>query len=368
MELGRKPKYNEDDFTAFIPFAREHDCFTKELRLNIHVPKYHEHHGSKPFYYHEAVMDTGSTGLLISAFELGYTDEGQLKDFEKGTEYLSSSCRYYEGYWLPTRITFPDGDISAEVKILAVTLSGICSKFNDASGTCDELIEETVKGRGGRFPRGICYMGVGFGRLSSQQPGGTADKNPLLNIVHINDGRTNSTSIIHQGYVITEMGVWVGLAKSNSKDFSFVKLSPHSGAQSTYPLKEWNGTGSFLDYHDNLNMQGTILFDTGITRSYLSGTAFQNAPRPYCLATGDQYAIKIGHLADTPIETLEMTVGDFDNPITPSQVKAKRRDATFVNTGRFFFRCFDLLLDAEEGWLGLRKHEPCKPSGMSSSL
>src|ERR1700761_7454858 len=140
MEASRSPSYNDDDFSAFIPFANEKNtCFTKEVRLNIQVPKYHGFRGSKPMYTHNPPMDTGSTGLAISAIDLGYTDEGQLQEYEKGTEYLSSSRVYYEGYWVPTKVTFVDGNVSAEVKILAVTLSGICSKFNNTTGTCDEL-------------------------------------------------------------------------------------------------------------------------------------------------------------------------------------------------------------------------------------
>jgi hypothetical protein len=363
MEVGRSPSYNEGDFSAFIPFANENNkCVTKDVRLNIQVTKYHGYHGPKPLYEHNPPMDTGSTGLIISAIDLGYTDEGQLQEYKKGTEYLSSSRCYYEGYWVPTKVTFPDGNVSAEVNILAVTLSGICSKFNNATGICDELSDENTNGRSGKLPQGICYMGVGFGRLSTQQPGGTADKNPLLNIVETNDGTTISSSKIRQGYVIMETGVWVGLTKSNTREFNFVKLSPHPKAQATGLLGEWNGTSAFIDYHDNLNMQGTALFDTGISQSYLSGPAFQD---PHRLAAGDRYTIKIGDQADTPIETLDMTVDDFANPITPSYVKVSRRDSAFVNTGRFFYRSFDLLLDAKEGWLGLRKHKPCDPSGMS---
>ncbi|RMZ87853.1 hypothetical protein DV736_g4912, partial [Chaetothyriales sp. CBS 134916] len=363
MEVGQSPSYSKDDFSVFIPFANENNnCFTKVARLNIQVPKYHGFRGPKKVYEHEAPIDTGSTGLAISAIDLGYTNEGQLQEYEKGTEYFSSSRIYYEGYWVPTKVTFPDGNVSADVKILAVTFSGICSKFNNTTGICDQLSDETAEGRFGKLPPEICYMGVGFGRLSTQQPGGTADKNTLLNIVETSDGMTVSSSNIRQGYVITDTGVWVGLTKSNTKEFRFTKLMPRPETQPASLLREWNGTSAFIDYHDNLNMQGTALFDTGITQSYLSGTAFQDTHR---LATGDRYTIKIGNQADMPIETLDMTVDDFTTPITPSYVIASRRDFAFVNTGRFFFRSFDLLLDAKEGWLGLRKHEPCNPSVIS---
>lgn len=354
MEVSPSPSYNEDDFSSFIPFANgNNNGFTREVRLNIQVPRYHGYRGSKPFYEHEAQMDTGSTGLAISAIDLGYTDEAQLQEYEKGKEYLSSSRVYYEGYWVPTTVTFPDGNVSASVKILAVTLSGICSKFNNSTGVCEELSDQNPAGRSGRLPHGICYMGVGFGRLSTQQPGGTADRNPLLNIAVKNDGTTNSSGNIHQGYVITETGVWVGLTRSNSQDFRFTKLSPRPETQPTGLLREWNGTSAFIDYHDNLNMPGTALFDTGISQSYLSGIAFHDTHR---LAAGDQYTIKIGNQADSPVETLDITVDDFANPITPSYVRASRRESAFVNTGRFFYRSFDVLLDAEEGWLGLRRH------------
>ncbi|KAJ9612574.1 hypothetical protein H2200_004171 [Cladophialophora chaetospira] len=368
MEDGQPPSYNDDDFTAFIPFANEsNNCFTKVVRLKIQVPRYHGYRGpyNKHVYEHCPPMDTGSTGLLISAIDLGYTEESQLQEHEKGMEYLSSSRNYYEGYWVPTKVIFPDGNVSADIKILTVTYSGVCAKFNDSTGICEELVKSTAGSRSGSFPRGIFYLGVGFGRLSTQQPGGTADKNPLLNVVATNDGVALSGSGLHQGYVITQTGVWVGLTKSNTKGFSNSKLSPYSGTLPTGPLKEWNGTNAFLDYHEDRNMQGTVLFDTGVSQSYLSGPAFPSK-KNHTLARGDRYTIKIGNETDVPLEILDMTVGDVANPITPSSVKAKRRENAFINTGRFFFRSFDVLLDAKEGWLGLRKHEPCNPSSASN--
>jgi hypothetical protein len=85
---------------AFIPFANEEDnFFTKDVRLKIQVPKLNNtNHGSHTVYQRNAPVDTGSTGLAISAAELGYTSEGQLREYEKGKEYFSSSRVYYEGY------------------------------------------------------------------------------------------------------------------------------------------------------------------------------------------------------------------------------------------------------------------------------
>lgn len=364
MDDGRHPNYSEDGFTAFIPFTNEpSNCFTKDVRLRVQIPRYHGYQGPyKRMYEHTPPMDTGSTGIAISAFDLGYTDELQLQQYEKGTEYLSSSRVYYEGYWVPTRITFPDGNVSANIEILAVTFSGICTKFNHVSGVCEELSKENPSGRFGRFPKKVFYLGVGFGRLSTEQPGGTADRNPLLNIM--SDGTMNSGNI-HQGYVITEKGVWVGLNKNNASEISLIKLSPALETQSVATLREWNGTPAFLSYHDHLNMQGSVLFDTGVSQSYLSGPAFQSNNLK-ALAPGDKYTIKIGENANKPLEILEITVGDVADPTTPSYVKAKRREAAFVNTGRFFYREFDLLFDAERGWVGLRKHAVCNPSSSSS--
>lgn len=356
MEVGQPPSYNNDSFTAFIPFVNEKDNdFTKAVRCNIQVPKYHGYQRLKPVYEHNPQMDTGSTGLAISARDLGYTIEEQLEEYEKGKEYLSSSRVYYEGYWVPTTVTFPDGNVSAEVKILAVTFKGRCVDFNETTGNCDRISE------GLHFPPEICYLGVGFGRWSKQQPGGTADRNPLLNIVKTNDGMTISRSTIHQGYVITETGVWVGLAESNTRDFRFTKLSPNPETKHLAQPKEWNGTNVFINYHD-ANMEGTALFDTGISQSYFSAPVFQDC---HHLPPEDQYTVKIGNQADNPIETLHMTVGDFTNPITPPYVKARPRKPAFINTGRFFYRSFDLLLDAGDGWLGLRKRELRNPSRTS---
>ena len=354
MDALESPSYDDDRFSAFIPFANEEDnFFTRDVRLKIQIPMLNDtNHGSHTVYQHNAPVDTGSTGLAISAGELGYTSEEQLQEYEKGKEYFSSSRVYYEGYWIPTEVTFPDGNVTAEVKILAVTFRGICLHFNESTGNCDSF---SSGNSGSHFPLEICYMGIGFGRLGVQQPGGKADRNPLLNVVKAMSGMPVSRESIRQGYVITQTGVWVGLAKSNTEDFRFTKLSPHARSEPSAESREWNGTNVFLDYHESLNMQGTVLFDTGVTQSYLSAPVFEKSS---CLPPGDQYTIKIGNRDDTPIETLHITVDDANNPVTPTYVRAIPRERVFVNTGRFFYRSFELLFDAEQGWLGLRRREP----------
>jgi hypothetical protein len=364
MDALESPSYDDDGFSAFIPFANEKDnFFTEDVRLKIQVSILNgsTSHGSHMVYQHDAPVDTGSTGLAISAAELGYTSEEQLQEYEKGKEYFSSSRVYYEGYWIPTKVTFPDGNVTAEVEILAVTFKAICLNFNETTGNCDSFSSPS---NGSHFPLEICYMGIGFGRLGMQQPGGKADRNPLLNIVEAMSGVHVSKASIRQGYVITETGAWVGLAKSNTKDFLFTKLSPNPQTKNFNQPREWNGTNVFIDYHDSLNLQGTALFDTGVTQSYLSAPVFQDNHR---LPPGDQYTIKIGNLSGNAIETLHVTVDDFADPTTPTYVRAISREKVFINTGRFFHRSFELLFDAEQGWLGLRRRKPRNPQHSSNT-
>jgi hypothetical protein len=101
MDALESPSYDDDGFSAFIPFANEKDnFFTEDVRLKIQVSILNgsTSHGSHMVYQHDAPVDTGSTGLAISAAELGYTSEEQLQEYEKGKEYFSSSRVYYEGY------------------------------------------------------------------------------------------------------------------------------------------------------------------------------------------------------------------------------------------------------------------------------
>lgn len=161
--------------------------------------------------------------------------------------------------------------------------------------------------------------------------------------------------------MITEIGVWVGLAHNNTRGFQYPNSSPAFRAKDPPEQREWTGTNVFVDYHGS-SMQGTALFDTGNTQSYLSAAVSQECHR---LLAGDQYTIKIGNDVDQPIETLHMTVDDFTKPITAPYVRVSPREPVFVNTCRFFYHSFDLLFDADGGWLGFRRREARKFSNMN---
>jgi hypothetical protein len=202
---------------------------------------------------------------------------GATPRLRKGEGISLELSRLLWGYWIPTTVDFPDGNVIAKVKILAVTFKKTCFDLNETTGNCDNLANRA------HFPLEICHLGVGFGRLSSQQPGWTADKNPLLNIVKTTGDTIIARSSLRGGYVITERGVWVGLAYSNTRNFRFTKLSSASEAKDPAQHRKWTGTNAFIDYH-GLSMQGTALFDTGITQSYISAPVFQECHR---LLAGD---------------------------------------------------------------------------------
>ena len=111
--------------------------------------------GSSGAYAFNATMDTGSTGVVISAKNLNLTREYlESKEYQKGIEYLSSSQRLWEGYWInaeDVNFTFVNAPVTAKIPILAVTENSTCRDF--ANGSCHHKLNATC------MPPGIRYLG-----------------------------------------------------------------------------------------------------------------------------------------------------------------------------------------------------------------
>ncbi|KAI4150893.1 MAG: hypothetical protein LQ340_003830 [Diploschistes diacapsis] len=298
-------------------------------------------------------MDTGSTGLAISALDLGLKG-ADFSLYPKGTEYLSSSRRLWQGYWVPSNITFPAdvGNVTAQVPILLVVRNGTC--YNFTNGDCTDLR------RAVEWPTGIKYMGVGFGRGSDEQPQALPDKVLFINVVSINCTKVD----MHAGYIITQQGVQVGLTATNTAGFNVTKLdlSPQS-----LSLLDWKMVNMSIGIDNSTWNHGQALFDTGISQSYIrvdqatydrTQTEFFNGHN--VLKPGSRVSVIVGDVS-SPIAYYNVVANDTENPLNPAlgQYVLEKPSATkapFINTGRSFYKGFDAMLDAECGWFGLRSN------------
>jgi hypothetical protein len=157
----------------------------------------------------DAILDTGSTGIVISASDIPGIDA---LPATPGQLVYSSSGRIMVGRWVTTPVTLEgkDGTRFATKPIPVLAVSRI-----DCRAKARNCLPEDV-------PEGIAMIGIGFGREHDGQEQSTPDKNPFL-------AETASGERHRHGYIVTRTGVRVGLtATAAGGDFAFVKLAPNA--------------------------------------------------------------------------------------------------------------------------------------------
>lgn len=348
--------YDQGRFIPFTPWAAGQAPFdappTVSLRLDGPLGAY-----APP----PVVMDTGSTGVVISAADLPDWTADKARAYPRGWEFLSSSKRLWGGYWVPTSVAFVDAGgaelARAQVPILVVDIEHKCPGYDvtTSPGTCAEP-KATIN-----MPKGIAYMGVGFGREGNGQTQGTPQKNPLLNLAAI-DGRPIAPGTYRRGYVVTRDGVHVGLTPANTGRFQFVKL----GQQGPNGPMDWPQAPMQVAAGGLPRQAGALLIDTGIPTMYLgvadpaalqTQTQTNNNDKAQSTVLADGQTVTIT-VPTQPVTTLAFTTGQGD-AIAPTQVLVNSPMPTaFVNTGRHALRRVDVLFDADGGWFGLRPTGP----------
>ena len=343
--------YAQTGLIPFLPSSQQPFEAPPKVALRLEGPL-------GAFQPHPVVMDTGSTGVVVSAADLPGYSAAKAAAYPAGWEFLSSSKRLWVGHWVPTTIVYADaagGEAArAQVPVLIVETAMKCPGYDTKTspGTC-AAPTETVD-----LPRGIAYMGVDFGRERNGQTQGTPDKNPLLNLTAL-AGKPISAKGFRKGYVITPDGARVGLTAQAAAGFRFVKLDARPGGG---PL-DWGQAPMTVAAGDQPAQAGALLIDTGIATMYL-GVADpaalkthtetnQNAKTPSkVLDDGQTVTVTV---PTAPATTFAFTVGQGD-PIAPSQVLVNSpMTKAFVNTGRHALRRYDVLFDADGGWFGLRE-------------
>jgi hypothetical protein len=321
---------------------------------------------------------TGSTGIILPGVSLTNFDRAANCTADNtGFHYLTSSNVLYQGCWVTEDVYFNSGslttgaaEVHARVPVLAVYRRIQCAATTDdlyvfAHGDCLDKVTDDLN------PTGIELLGIGWGRIDDGKPGGTSDKNPLINVV---DGIRLDTRKLYKGFIVTKDGIRVGLTELNTDSFDFVSLprrddGPAGGTPNWQQIPACIWFGSEVPGTSPCQTVSALL-DTGITDSYLrTATTGHMPPRvngTTVVANDTPVTVSFSptlsggwQVGGDPSE--EFTVGVFpggEHDITPSSMRAYRKDGyavpTFFNSGMHIFRKYCIAHDAVRGMVGFK--------------
>lgn len=300
---------------------------------------------------HRAVMDTGSTGVVISATSIA--DFDTLPVLGPGKLTYSSSGRIMRGVYVEAPVTVVGADgtrfTTRPIRILAVTRID-CLR---AARSCTPV----------KAPRRVAMLGIGFARTRDESPGTGPRGNPFLNAPGM--GTPDRLGALGRGYVAGRRSVTVGLAAADKAGFRLVKLKADP------PTGDWAATPVCLALDGRAPAAcGSLLMDTGVTTMFLTLPDAQTAglatldPRgATVLADGVALAVSPGEGQGAP--AYGFTVGDRADPVVPERVilvgagrMGRNPRAPFVNTTVRALNAFDYLFDADAGEVGFRPRSP----------
>jgi hypothetical protein len=291
---------------------------------------------------HEAILDTGSTGIVVSASDIPGIDT---LPATPGRLDYSSSGRIMVGKWVTTPVTVEgkDGTRLTTKPMPVLAVDRIDCRAN--ARNCQQEDE----------PKGVAMLGIGFGREHDGQEQSTPDKNPFL-------AEPAGGERQRHGYIVSRTGVRIGLTgRDVGSDFAMVKLEPNAKYAG-----DWTAAPVCISLDDKLPAAcGASLVDTGVVGMYITLPAALAAGKTSANGKGEQTLTAGTHLTfafpglspDKPISSAGygFSVGGSDNPLAPSfLVLNTTRPQAFVNTSVHFLNGFDYLYDADAGMVGYR--------------
>lgn len=306
-----------------------------------------------------AVMDTGSTGVVVAARLI--PDLARLPVIGRGEITYTSSGRIMRGTWVRVPVTIAGtngGEVTTRpMPVLAVERVDCLP----TARRCKPVAR----------PLSIAVIGVGFARQPAAkatgrpvqaataqgvepalQPGARV-RNAFLSLADM--GTSLAPGAMRQAYLVTRRGVWLGLTPDMLEGFRFLKL------QKLDATDDWGPIPACV----SLDLRGppacgTALVDTGVISMFLTLPPAQLADRaqkkagaPLALAPGADLKVTFG----APGATLGygFRTGDVDAPVAPGAIILNSRgDRVFVNTGVRLLNAYDYLYDAEGGFVGFR--------------
>jgi hypothetical protein len=286
-----------------------------------------------------AVMDTGSTGIVVSASAIPNID--RLPNRGPGTLTYTSSGRIERGDWVVVRATIA-GANGASVTTLPIPVLAVRSV-----ACLDNARNCTVR----EDPRHVAMIGVGFGRRGNREGPHGPDINPLLNLPG------SDRSGLRRGYIVSSAGVQIGLSAADPGDGYVTEQLTRDDAR-----EDWSGAPACIAIDDRTPACGTALPDTGVAGMFLSLPASDEQAAgsgggDRGLSPGTKVTILLAPEASASgAASYSFRIGDLSNPLAPARVTLVSRGdrPTFVNTGVHVLNGFDYLFDADKGVVGYR--------------
>jgi hypothetical protein len=275
-----------------------------------------------------AVIDSGSTGIVVAARYIPNIDRLPVQG--DGQLTYTSSGRIMIGQWVMTPVALVGQDgasVSTEpMPVLAVTQVRCLENARNCTPRDD--------------PSGIAMVGVGFARQGDRKGQSTPDKNPLLRV-------TGGEGPRRRGYILSPEGVHVGLTRENTRgDFRFIKLK----RQPDRP--DWAATPACIALNGaSPPACGSMLVDTGVGAMFMTVPPEQAQGAQGTLPAGTQVSVRAG-----TFDLYGFTVGD-GSPLAPEAIHLRVSSASkpFVNTSFHLLNGFDVLYDADAGYVGFRR-------------
>ncbi len=345
-------------------------------------------------------VDTGSRGLYASVTELGSNFVIGAGAYQGQIE-LDSSGRLSSGWWTPTTVSFDVKDrngnqttVNSSANILAVTtlsaqtgrtaIFGIDTsvvgyngtvnldgggtvpvQFNSTTGeyyvqlTNNSTVNQQIS-YSNNIPgliKNVSNFGIGFDLNGA--PGGTGpvgnNQNQIYNALINLDEMKNGSLVA--GYIVKTDGIQLGLT-SEDRGYAYTTLNP-TGFTSTNSEPDWQTPMGETTVHGVTHDPGSIVMDSGI------GDAFISDPH---LTIGDDITtpIKVSLMNSEGLVGYHIDLTDPDNVLNPTSVLVVKPgsdgiysqnqppyEGQFFNTGRNVFKAFDMLYDAEHGYMGV---------------
>lgn len=279
-----------------------------------------------------ATVDTGSTGVVVSAGAIPNLDQQQT--LGPGELTYSSSGRIERGVWvrMPVTLTGANGYSVTTRPVLVLAVTAV-----DCTVTARSC--KTVA-----HPEHVAMVGIGFGREHDHQAHGTPENNPLLNL----DGEAGRLRL---GYTVRRDGIVLGAPD----------LSGFASEQLAYDteFRDWKAPQACIRLDDGPEACGHVLVDTGVTRMFMAIPSDRLAGHNSgsTLSPGVRVAITFGEptgAGERP--AYGFIVGGPATPVAPTDVvlSGDGRRPTFVNTGVHLLNRYDIGFDAEGGRFGYR--------------
>ncbi|KAF3908083.1 hypothetical protein ABW21_db0205623 [Orbilia brochopaga] len=301
-----------------------------------------------------ATVDTGSTSLVAS---IHLFPNNSFTRQEPTSVFYTSSHWLEEGYeeWIDMKFGHFHMRTQAIIKVREVCCPGYevyedgprcpfakIARNCECSGSCASTSQSENNYKRATIPAPpppVAYMGIGFGRGDAQM------YNAFLNTVSFDGRPIRPTSETYcQGYVITRDGIHLGLTDDNTRNFEVVSLHQ----KSIRGQRDWATPGMQYQIDNALQQNGTVLVDTGIDGAYFHSTpAWQANSTIYLRIPGDV------HVNTYTVRYEVDEQGSEWNPMQPVEIGGSPT-LGFLNTGRRFLNCFDVMYDPVGGNYGYR--------------